>query len=59
MYEIYWWYDVATVRTCVSESEMIQRTASSDSNTDEGKVTIHYHGQSTEITGTYIIYYRT
>ena len=38
---------------------MIQRTASSDSDTGEGKVIIHYHGQSTEITGTYIIYYRT
>ena len=42
---------------CVSEPEMIRRTASSDSNTGDGNVVTHYHGQSTEITGTYNYYY--
>jgi hypothetical protein len=37
---------------CVSEAEMIQRTASSDSNTSEGRVVAHYHERSTEIAGT-------
>jgi hypothetical protein len=38
---------------CISEAEMIQRTASNDSDTGEGRIAAHYSGQSTGIAGAY------